>query len=125
MRLLQTIPAAVRTSRASAPKTAGRFWNSMCSLFWFWGSIYLAPDNLSAHPQARQEPPYCLRRRLRIYWLPTNSLGLNLNEAHFSVLKRTAPDNTDYLTPCEIDEGLRAGLRYLNAGPTPYTWTPI
>jgi len=93
--------------------------------FWPWGSIHLVLDNLSTHPRAIRELPYRLRRRLRIYWLPTNSSWLNLIESHFSVLKRTALDNTDYRTPDEIDEGLLAGLRYLNASPTPYTWTKI
>jgi len=93
--------------------------------FWPSGSIHLVLDNLSTHPKALNELPHRLRRRLRVYWLPTNSSWLNLIESHFSVLKRTALDNTDYRTPDEIDEGLLAGLRYLNANPTAYNWTQI
>jgi len=93
--------------------------------FWPKGSIHLVLDNLSTHPKALGQLPYRLRRRLRVYWLPTNSSWLNLIESHFSVLKRTALDNTDYRTTDEIDEGLLAGLRYLNANPTAYNWTKI
>ena len=93
--------------------------------FWPTGSIHLVLDNLSTHPKALGQLPYRLRRRLHVYWLPTNSSWLNLIEPHFSVLKRTALDNTDYHTPNEIETGLQAGLRYLNAHPTAYNWTKI
>jgi len=93
--------------------------------FWPRGSIHLVLDNLSIHGKALRELPYRLRRRLRLYWLPTNSSWLNLIEPHFSVLKRTALDNSNYPTPDEIEQALLAGLRYLNANPTAYTWTKI
>jgi len=101
------------------------FWQRYRFPFWPRGSIHLVLDNLSVHAKAVRELPYGLRRRVRLYWLPTNSSWLNLIESHFSVLKRTALDNSDYRTPDEIDEGLLAGTCYLNARPTPYTWTKL
>lgn len=58
-----------------------------------------------------------------MYWLSANSSGLNLIEPHFAVLKHTALDNTDYRTPDQIEQGLQAGLRYLNTHPTTSKWT--
>lgn len=101
------------------------FWEQYLFAFWPQGSIHLVLDNLSPHAKALGQLPYRLRRRLRVYWLPTNSSWLNLIEAHFAVLKHTALDNSYYRTPDQIDQALLAGVRYLNARPTPYTWTKI
>jgi len=101
------------------------FWEQHMFPFWPKGSIHLVLDNLSTHAKALRELPWRLRRRLRLYWLPTNSSWLNLIEPHFGVLKRTALDNSDYGTPDEIDQALLAGVRYLNAHPTTYRWSKI
>lgn len=93
--------------------------------FWPRGAIHLVLDHLRVHTKALRELPYRLRRRLRLYWTPTNSSWLNLIETHFSVLKATALANSHYRTPDEIDQALLAGLRYLNAHPTAYKWTKI
>lgn len=101
------------------------FWQDHMFPFWPKGCIHLVMDNLSTHAKALRELPYRLRRRLRIYWTPTNSSWLNLIESYFAVLKETALDNTDYRTPQEIEEGLLAGVQYLNEDPTSYRWTKI
>jgi len=101
------------------------FWQDYLFPSWPQGSIHLVLDNLSAHVKALRELPSPLRRRLRLYWLPTNSSWLNLIESYFATLKPTALDNTDYRTPDEIEPGLLAGVRYLNAPPTSYCWTKI
>ena len=82
--------------------------------YWPKGRIHLVLDNLSVHTKALRELPSRLRCRLRLHWLPTNSCWLNLIESHFSVLKHTGLDNTDYRMPAEIDEGLLAATAYLN-----------
>jgi transposase len=101
------------------------FWEDYLLPFWPQGSIHLVLDNLSAHAKALRELPSRLRRRLRLYWLPTNSSWLNRIESYFATLKQTALDNTDYHTPAEIEAGLLAGVRYLNENPTVYHWTKL
>lgn len=93
--------------------------------FWPTGSIHLVLDNLAVHTKALRELPYRLRRRLRLYWLPTNSSWLNLIESYFATLKRTGLDNTNYRTPDEIEQGLQAATAYLNADPTSYDWRQL
>lgn len=86
------------------------------------GTIYLIWDNLSAHKKAlrlwKPKP-----KRMRFVWTPTNSSWLNLIEAWFSVLERTALHNSDLRTPQEIEEHLRGGIAYLNEHAKPYKWT--
>ena len=101
------------------------FWDDYLFPFWPQGSIHMVLDNLSARAKALREMPSRLRRRLRLYWLPTNSSWLNLIESYFATLKQTALDNTDYHTPAEIEEGLLAGVRYLNQNPTVYHWAKL
>jgi len=111
-----------------AHKTAaecGLFWEQYMFPFWPRGSIHLVLDNLSVHAKALRQLPSRLRRRLRLYWLPTNSSWLNLIESQFATLKHTGLDNTNYTTPEEIDAGLLAATEYLNAQPTCYRWTKI
>ena len=98
------------------------FWEQYMFPYWPKGRIHLVLDNLSVHAKALRELPHRLRRRLRLYWLPTNSCWLNLIESYFSVLKHTGLDNTNYTTPAEIDEGLLAATTYLNENPTTYEW---
>ncbi len=101
------------------------FWRDYMFTFWPKGSIHLVLDNLSAHKKALRELPYRFRRRLQLYWTPTNSSWLNLVESHFATLKQTALDNTHYRTPDAIDQALLAGVQYLNQNPTSYCWTKI
>lgn len=98
------------------------FWEDHMFPYWPKGSIHLVLDNLSTHAKAIRELPYRLRRRLKVYWLPTNSSWLNLVESYFCTLKHTGLDNTYYRTPDEIDQGLLSATDYLNAHPTPYKW---
>lgn len=93
--------------------------------FWSQDPIHLIMDNLSAHKKALRELPAKIRRRLRVYWTPTNSSWLNLIESYFSTLNRTALHNTDYKTPEEIEHGLKNGVRYLNYNPRPYKWKKV
>ena len=102
-----------------------RFWKEVMMTRWGKGSIHLVMDNLSAHKKAFRELPYKIRRRIRVYWLPTNSSWLNLVESYFAVLQRTALSNTDYKTPGDIEQGLKKGMRYLNLHPRPYVWKKI
>ena len=130
---LQWFGAFCPTTGLAVGKGLARNTGDNCELFWkeymlpFWpkGSIHLVLDNRATHAKALRQLPYRLRRRLTVYWLPTNSSWLNLIEPHFGVLKRTALDNTYYRTPDEIEQGLLAGVRYLNAKPTCYTWKAI
>ena len=82
-------------------------------------------DNLSAHKKALRLPPYKLQRRVKVYWLPTNSSWLNLIESYFAALQKTGLDNTNYKSPEEIDHGLQKGVQYLNLTPKPYVWKKI
>jgi len=100
----------------------GLFWEHYLFPFWPRGRIHLVLDNLSVHGKALRQLPYRLRRRLRLYWLPTNSSWLNLIESYLSTPKQTGLDNTNYTTADEIDQGLLAATGYLNAQPTPYHW---
>jgi len=111
-----------------ASKTAEscqQFWQEQMTAFWPKGSIHLVMDNLSAHKKALRELPRRIRRRLRVYWTPTNSSWLNLIESYFSTLKQTALDNTHYKTPAEIEKGLLNGVRYLNDNPRLYKWKKL
>jgi hypothetical protein len=88
-----------------------------CSTFWLdhmlpsWpkGGIHLVMDNLSAHKKALRQLPARIRRRIHVYWTPTNSSWLNLVESCFATLQRTALHNADYKTPQEIEQGLHRG----------------
>jgi transposase len=77
------------------------------------GKIYLVWDNLSAHKKALRlwEPK---PERVRFVWMPTNASWLNLIEAWFSVLERTALHNTYLRTTAEIEASLQRGIAYLN-----------
>ena len=111
-----------------ASKTAEccqQFWEEQMITFWPKGSIHLVMDNLSAHKKALRQLPRRIRRRLQVYWTPTNSSWLNLIESYFSTLKRTALDNTYYKTPAEIEQALLNGVRYLNDNPKPYKWKKL
>lgn len=101
------------------------FWERYLLPFWPTGTLHLVLDNLSVHAKALRQLPSGLRRRLRLYWLPTNSPWLNLIESHFATLKHTGLDNTDYTTPHQIEQGLLAATDYLNANPTPYHWGKV
>jgi transposase len=102
-----------------------RFWEGKMLPFWSKGSIHLIMDNLSAHKKALRILPYKLRRRIKVYWLPTNSSWLNLIESYFATLQTTGLDNTNYKNPEEIDRGLQKGVQYLNLNPKPYIWKKI
>jgi transposase len=99
------------------------FWEQYLFPAWPSGSIHLAMDNLQVHACALRHLPARLRRRLRIYWTPTNSSCLNLIESYFSTLKATGLDNSYYRTLQQIDQGLTEAMRYLNQKPTSYRWT--
>ena len=62
------------------------------------GTIYPIWDNLSTHKEALRlwEPK---PKRVQFAWTSTNSSRLNLIEAWFSVLERTALHNTHLKTP--------------------------
>lgn len=114
--------------RGSARKTGDdcrAFWEDCLFPCWPTGTIHLVLDNLSVHTKALRELPGKLRRRLRLYWLPTNSSWLNLIESYFATLKHTALDNTHYKTPDEIEHGLQAATAYLNENPTCYQWVKL
>ncbi len=114
--------------RGSRHKDAGScksFWEEVMIPHWKKRSIHLIMDNLSAHKKALKELSYKIRRRLRVYWLPTNSSWLNLVESYFAVLQRTALSNTNYTAPEEIAQGLTNGVRYLNQHPRPYVCKKI
>ncbi len=102
-----------------------QFWEEYTLSFWPRGTIHLVMDNLSAHKKALRELPSRIRRRLRVYWTPTNSSWLNLVESYFATLQRTALHNTDYKTPDEIEQALLGGVEYLNANPRPYKWKKV
>jgi putative transposase len=77
----------------------------------------------SAHKKALRlwEPK---PERVRFVWiLSTNASWLNLTEAWFSVLERTALHNTYLRTTTEIEAHLLRGIAYLNEHPKPYRWT--
>ena len=104
-----------------------------CRAFWLEhmlpacpkGGIHLVMDNLSAHKKALRELPARIRRRIHVYWTPTNSSWLNLVESYFATLQRTDLHNTDFRTPAEIEQGLQRGIEYLNQNPRPYRWKKI
>ncbi|MHA1371398.1 MAG: transposase [Promethearchaeota archaeon] len=101
------------------------FWLERMLPFWPRGGIHLVMDNLSAHKKALRELPARVRRRIRVYYTPTNSSWLNLIESYFATLQRTALHNTDYKTPDEIERGLQRGTQYLNENPRSYKWKKI
>jgi transposase len=110
------------TKSAECCKT---FWLEHMLPFWPKGGIHLVMDNLSAHKKALRELPAKIRRRIHVYWTPTNSSWLNLIESYFATLQRTALYNTDYKTPQEIEQGLLRGTGYLNENPRSYNWKKI
>jgi transposase len=101
------------------------FWLEHMLPSWPRGGIHLVMDNLSAHKKALRELPARIRRRIHVYWTPTNSSWLNLIESYFANLQRTALHNTDYKSPQEIEQGLRRGTEYLNENPRSYRWKKI
>lgn len=102
-----------------------RFWLEHMLPSWPKGGIHLVMDNLSSHKKAFRELPARIRRRIHVYWTPTNSSWLNLIESYFATLQRTALHNTDYKTPLEIEQGLQRGIKYLNEKPRVYKWKKI
>lgn len=111
--------------KSKSADSCRKFWQEHMMSFWPTGSLHLIMDNLSAHKKALRELPSRIRRRLRIYWTPTNSSWLNLIESYFSKLEQTALHNTYYKTPREIEEGLLGGVQYLNENPRPYVWKKL
>jgi len=109
-----------RGTRQKDGESCKRFWEEVMLPFWSKGSIHLIMDNLSAHMKALKILPSKMRRRVHVYWLPTNSFWLNLIESYFATLQRTALNNTDYKTPEEIEQSLKRGVQYLNLNPKPY-----
>lgn len=101
------------------------FWLEHMLPSWPKGGIHLVMDNLSAHKNALRELPAKIRRRIHVYWTPTNSSWLNLIESYFASLQRTALYNTYYKTPQEIEQGLHRGTEYLNENPRAYKWKKI
>lgn len=101
------------------------FWLEQMLPSWPKGGIHLVMDNLSAHKKALRELPARIRRRIHVYWTPTNSSWLNLIESYFATLQRTALHNTYYKTPQEIERGLIRGTKYLNENPRAYIWKKI
>ena len=108
--------------RSRDAETCKRFWEEHMLSSWPKGTIHLVMDNLSAHKKALRELPSRIRRRLRVYWTPTNSSWLNLAESYFATLQRTALHNTHCKTPDEIEQALLDGVEYLNENPRPYKW---
>lgn len=106
-------------------ESCGKFWKEVMLTYWQRGSIHLIMDNLSAHKKALRMLSYRFRRRIKVYWLPTNSSWLNLIESYFATLHKTALNNTDYKSPQEIEQGLLRGVKYLNLHPKPYIWKKI
>jgi len=101
------------------------FWLEHMLPSWPKGGIHLVMDNLSSHKKALRDLPARIRRRIHVYWTPTNSSWLNLVESYFAALQRTALHNTDYRTVEEIEEGLCQGTEYLNENPRPYQWKKV
>jgi transposase len=101
------------------------FWLEHMLPFWPRGGVHLVMDNLSAHKKALRELPARIRRRIHVYWTPTNSSWLNLIESYFATLQRTGLHNTDYKSPDEIEQGLRRATIYLNENPRAYNWKKI
>ena len=101
------------------------FWLEHLLPSWPRGGIHLVMDNLSAHKKALRELPAKIRRRIRVYWTPTNSSWLNLVESYFATLQRTALHNTDFQTPLEIEHALCRATEYLNENPRAYVWKKI
>jgi len=101
------------------------FWLEHLLPSWPRGGIHLVMDNLGAHKKALRELPAKIRRRIRVYWTPTNSSWLNLVESYFATLQRTALHNTDFQTPLEIEEALYRATEYLNENPRAYVWKKI
>jgi len=101
------------------------FWENQMLPFWDKGSVHLVMDNLSAHKKALRELPARFRRRLHVFWTPTNCSWLNLCDSYFATLERTALHNTDYKSPDQIEQGLRNGVSYLNDNPRPYKWKKL
>ena len=101
------------------------FWLEHMLPAWPKGGIHLVMDNLSAHKKALRELPARIRRRIHVYWTPTNSSWLNLVESYFATLQRTALHNTHYRTPKEIEQGLKRGTKYLNENPRSYKWKKV
>lgn len=101
------------------------FWLEHMLPFWTRGGIHLVMDNLSAHKKALRELPARIRRRIQVYWTPTNSSWLNLIESYFATLQRTGLHNTDYKSPNDIEQGLCRATAYLNENPRAYKWKKI
>ena len=101
------------------------FWLEHMLTSWPRGGIHLVMDNLSAHKKALRELPARIRRRIHVYWTPTNSSWLNLIESYFASLQRTALHNTDYKTPQQIEQGLHRGTKYLNENLRVYKWKKV
>jgi len=110
---------------AKSAECCRAFWLEHMLSSWPQGGIHLVMDNLSAHKKALRELPARIRRRIHVYWTPTNSSWLNLVESYFATLQRTALHNTDYRTPQEIEQGLQRGTEYLNENPRSYKWKKI
>ena len=101
------------------------FWLEHMLPSWPRGGIHLVMDNLSSHKKALRELPARIRRRIHVYWTPTNSSWLNLVESYFATLQRTALHNTDYKSVQEIEQGLYRGTEYLNENPRLYQWKKV
>lgn len=106
-------------------QTCAQFWIETMLSTWPSGKIHLIMDNLSLHRKALWDLPWEIRKRLYVYWLPTNSSWLNLIESYFASLQRVALHNSYHRSPTEIEAALLKGVHYLNDHPRPYKWRQI
>jgi hypothetical protein len=101
------------------------FWVDCLLPTWPRGRIHLIMDNFQTHKKALRELPARIRRRIKVYWTPTNSSWLNLVESYFATLQRSALHNTDFRTPDQIEQSLYRATNYLNEKPRAYIWKKI
>lgn len=118
--------AAGRGAPSKSSENCRDFFQEVILKTWRRGRIHLILDNLSAHaapPMMEWAAKH--KKRLKFHWLPTNSSWLNLIESYFATLGTTALNNTNYMTPREIESGLLRGIDYLNENPKPYIWKKV
>lgn len=57
--------------------------------------LHIVLDNATFHGKAEVRS-YAATHKIKLYWTPTNTARLNRIECHFTALKKSALDNTDY-----------------------------
>ncbi|MFG2179990.1 helix-turn-helix domain-containing protein [Streptomyces abikoensis] len=86
------------------------------------GDIYVVTDNLSSHPSVSTRPWHQDHPRIHHVFIPVGACWLNLQEAWWRLLRKTALAGQSFASPDEIETATRLSTTQLNKRARPWIW---